>query len=82
MADIDQLTSSQIAAGVAAGDFSATEVCHAALDAVTQRDRDVDAFLEITYDMALDRAHDVDRAVRPARCSAPWPACPWPSRTT
>ena len=62
MADIDQLTSSQIAAGVAAGDFSATEVCHAALDAVTQRDRDVDAFLEITYDMALDRAHDVDRA--------------------
>lgn len=62
MANIDQLTASQIAAGVAAGDFSATEVCHAALDAVTQRDRDVDAFLEITYDMALDRAHDVDRA--------------------
>ena len=62
MANIDQLTSSQIAAGVAAGDFSATEVCHAALDAVTQRDRDVDAFLEITYDMALDRAHDLDRA--------------------
>ena len=56
MANIDQLTSSQIAAGVAAGDFSATEVCHA------QRDRDVDAFLEITYDMALDRAHDLDRA--------------------
>lgn len=62
MANIDQLSCAQIAAGVAAGDFTATEVCHATLDAVTQRDREVDAFLEITYDMALDRAHDIDRA--------------------
>ena len=34
MASLDTLSAAQIAAGVAAGDFTATEVARAALDAV------------------------------------------------
>ena len=38
MANFDQLSAAQIAAGVANGDFTATEVARAALDAVEARD--------------------------------------------
>ena len=34
MASLDTLSAAQIAAGVAAGDFTATEVARAALDAI------------------------------------------------
>ena len=34
MANIDQLSAARIAAGVAAGEFSATEVANASLDAI------------------------------------------------
>ena len=44
----DQLSARGIAAGVAAGDFTATEVARAALDAV-------DASFLMTYDDALRR---------------------------
>lgn len=60
MANIDQLSARQIAQGVADGEFSALEACQAALDATIERDRDIDAFLEVTYDMALDRAREID----------------------
>lgn len=62
MAFIDELTAVQIATGVAAGDFSATEVAHAALDAVEARDDAVQAFLQVSPELALDAAARVDAA--------------------
>ena len=60
MASLDTLSAAQIAAGVAAGDFSATEVAHAALDAVEKRDGAVQAFLQVAPELALDAAARVD----------------------
>lgn len=62
MANLDTLSAQEIARGVAEGSFSAKEVAQGALDACVQRDREVDAFLEITYDLALERAEAVDAA--------------------
>ena len=42
---LDTLTAAQIAAGVAAGKFTATEVARAALSAIETREADVQAFL-------------------------------------
>ena len=58
----DQLSARGIAAGVAAGDFTATEVARAALDAVEARDGEVQAFLQVTADLALSAAAATDRA--------------------
>lgn len=62
MANLDTLTASQIAAGVAAGDFSATEVARASLDAIDKRDVSVQAFLEVSADLALETAAATDAA--------------------
>ncbi len=62
MANLDTLSAAQIAAGVAAGDFSATEVAQASLDAIDKRDADVQAFLEVSADLALDAAAATDAA--------------------
>ena len=59
---LDSLTAAQIAAGVAAGEFTATAVAHAALDAVGQRDADVQAFLQVTPELALKAAECIDAA--------------------
>ena len=58
---LDTLTASQIAAGVAAGDFSATEVARAALDAVQQREDAVQAFLQVSPEIALAAAERIDQ---------------------
>ena len=57
---LDQLSARQIAAGVAAGDFTATEVARAALDAVEARDGEVQAFLQVSADLALQAAAATD----------------------
>jgi len=62
MANLDTLSASQIAAGVAAGDFSATEVARASLDAIDRRDVSVQAFLEVSADLALAAAAATDAA--------------------
>ena len=59
---LDSLTAAQIAAGVAAGELTATAVAHAALDAVGQRDADVQAFLQVTPELALKSAERIDAA--------------------
>jgi len=56
----DELSARQIAAGVAAGDFSATEVARASLEAVAQRDDEVQAFLQVSEDLALAAAAKTD----------------------
>ncbi len=58
----DTLTAAQIAAGVAAGAFSATDVARAALDALEQREPAIQAFLQITPELALEAAARVDAA--------------------
>ena len=58
--DIDALSAAQIAAGVAAGDFSAREVAQAALANVESREGDVHAFLEVSSELALQAANAID----------------------
>ena len=62
MANFDQLSAAQIAAGVRAGDFSAAEVARASLDAVDAREPQVQAFLEVSADLALKAAERTDQA--------------------
>lgn len=57
---LDALSASEITAGIAAGDFTATEVAHAALDAVAQRDDAVQAFIQVSPELALEAAQRVD----------------------
>ena len=65
----DSLTAAQIAAGVAAGDFTATEAAQASLAAIEAREGGVQAFLQMPT---------VPQASRCPRSRA----CRWPSRTT
>ena len=58
--DIDALSAAQIAAGVAAVDFSAREVAQAALANVESREGDVHAFLEVSSELALQAADAID----------------------
>ena len=62
MLSLDALSAQQIAAGVAAGDFSATEVANAALAAIDEREGDVQAFLQVSPQLALDAAARIDAA--------------------
>ena len=62
MASFDTLSARAIATGVARGDFSATEVARAALDAIDQRDPQVQAFLQVSADLALQAAARTDAA--------------------
>ena len=56
----DSLTAAQIAAGVAAGDFTATEVAKASLAAIEAREGGVQAFLQVAPELALEAAARVD----------------------
>lgn len=60
MASLDSLSAAQIAAGVRNGDFSATEVAQAALGAIDSREKDVQAFLQVSADLALAAAARTD----------------------
>ena len=55
----DSLTAAQIAAGVAAGDFTATEVAQASLAAIEAREGGVQAFLQVSPELALEASHRV-----------------------
>ena len=59
---LDTLGAAQIASLVRSGEVSAREVAQAALDAVEQREDAVHAFLEITPEMALEKADRIDAA--------------------
>ena len=74
----DSLTAAQIAAGVAAGDFTATEVAQASLAAIEAREGGVQAFLQVAPELALEAAAPT---VPQASCPRSR-ACRWPSRTT
>ena len=79
----DSLTAAQIAAGVAAGDFTATEVAQASLAAIEAREGGVQAFLQVAPELALEAAArvDADRVPQASRCLRSR-ACRWLSRTT
>ena len=62
MASFDTLSAAQIAAGVAAGEFSATEVARASLEAIEARDPQVRALLEVSAGLALEAAAKTDAA--------------------
>ena len=60
MTRLDKLSAAQIASGVTAGAFSATEVARASLDAIAARDAEVQAFLQVSADLALKAAAATD----------------------
>ena len=60
MANIDQLSAARIAAGVATGEFSACEVARAALEAIEAREPEVQAFLQVSAELALEVAAATD----------------------
>lgn len=62
MPSLDLLSAREIAEGVAAGEFSATEVARAALDSIEARDAEIGAFLQVSADFALDAAARIDAA--------------------
>ena len=72
----DQLSARQIAAGVAAGRFSATEVARAALDAIARRDGEVRAILQVSEDLALAAAARTDAARAAGRALPPLAGVP------
>ena len=59
-ANFDTLTAAQIAAGIAAGDFTAREVTQASLDAIAAREDAVQAFLQVSPELALATADRID----------------------
>ncbi|MCI1664866.1 MAG: Asp-tRNA(Asn)/Glu-tRNA(Gln) amidotransferase subunit GatA [Atopobiaceae bacterium] len=61
--ELDQLSASAIAAGVVAGDFTATEVARASLAAIEARDGEVAAFLQVSPELALAAAKATDDAI-------------------
>ena len=67
MAAIDTLSAAQIAAGIAAGEYSAVEVAQAALAAVDARDPQIQAFLQVTPELALAAAKRVRAFRSPSR---------------
>ena len=60
MTSFDGLLAREIATGVAAGDFTATEVAKASLHAIYERDPEVQAFLQVSEDLALTAARRTD----------------------
>lgn len=62
MPNVDTMTARQIAAGIADGAFSAVEITRSALDAIAARESEVQAFLQVTPELALEAAARVDAA--------------------
>ena len=60
MGSFDKLYASDIVEGIRRGDFSATEVAKASLDAIDNREKDVQAFLQVVPELALDAAKAID----------------------
>ena len=78
---LDTLSAAQIAAGIGAGEFSATDVARAALSAIDARDAEVRAFLQVTPELALDAAARVDALRAAGEPLPPLAGVPSPSRT-
>ena len=62
MSCFDVLSAREIVRGVAAGDFSAEEVARASLDAIAARDGEIHALLQVSEELALSRARELDEA--------------------
>lgn len=62
MPNVDTMTARQIAEGIADGAFSAVEITRSALDAIAARESEVQAFLQVTPELALEAAARVDAA--------------------
>ena len=76
------LTAHELAERFAGGEATAVQATEAALERIAATDEQLHAFLTVTGDQALQGRPA--RSTRPgsgASRSAPWPGCPWPSRT-
>ena len=73
--DLRKLSIKSIRAGLAAHELSAVEICRAALDRI-ERLADLNAFITVTADSALERAAGIDRAARAGEALAPLAGVP------
>ena len=62
--DVHHLTAAQVRSGIAGGEFSAVEVADAALARIDALDGRVHAFNQVTADLALAAAENIDSTVR------------------
>ena len=76
MANLDTLSAAQIAAGVAAGEFSAEDVARASLAAIEAREPEVQAFLEVSSELALAAARATDAARAAGKALGPLAGVP------
>lgn len=76
MVSLDELSARQIAAGVAAGDFSAVEVAKASLSALDAREPQLHAFLQVSAGLALDTAKATDERLARGEKSGPLAGVP------
>ena len=58
--NLDRFTAARLAEHVAAGDFSATEIAQASLEAIEAREGGVQAFLQVAPELALEAAAKID----------------------
>ncbi len=61
MAYVDELSAAEIVQGIQTGAFSAEEIARATLDAIEARDKQVQAFLEVSAELALQAARETDK---------------------
>ena len=61
MTMLDRMGAREIAAAVTGGALSAEEVCRATLDAIAIREQGIHALLQVTEELALARARELDR---------------------
>lgn len=80
--NLDRFTAAQLAEHVAAGDFSATEVAQASLEAIEAREGGVQAFLQVRPSSRLRLLPKSTPVALPARPCPRLRACRWPLRTT
>ncbi|MBT3705112.1 Asp-tRNA(Asn)/Glu-tRNA(Gln) amidotransferase subunit GatA [Candidatus Peregrinibacteria bacterium] len=61
MANLNELTIRAVAAGLRAGDFSSEEVAQDCFKRIRERNDDVNAFVHLTEESALERAREIDK---------------------
>lgn len=56
------------------GKITCTELVEAYLENIKRDDEDLNVFITVTDEMALEKAKELDESVRKAKSSAKWPA--------
>lgn len=63
MSDLNKLSIKESGEGLRAGKFSSEELTRACLDVIAEKDGDINAFVKVTEDLALESARAVDKKI-------------------